>query len=517
MGLRLSAVSAAIGALALAGCANWNAVKKDFMTKHGAAVSIDAKQRAIYSVEVRNGDGATRDVVCAEPSPDAMSSLAANLGLDAASAVKSLGLAFSSQEAAASIGLRTQTIQTLRDAMYRLCEGYAGGALDDVGFVRLQRRYQAVMLGLLAIEQLTGATVANQATLGGKGSARLGNSLGKVSSMITDGRQKQIAAQADVAAKKAAVAAKTKEVADAEAAFKKATDEGQGQETAALKTAREAHKARSDELATLEAARTKAQQAEAVATGDIESLEQLRKELDRASAVGEASAQLSGAANTASGPADSTAAVRIAEAVEKIVTTIVSHDYGKEACMDWLLSRSMRDSFTLGDKRNLSLAELQVEMCREDRKMAHEIELAKIQAKAMVAAVEARAAQLVAAAAPPVDAVAPAAKPQKPAPAPKPQPSPKPLAPPKPPGKPEPQPAKPSPVPAPKPAPAAAAPAPSASSAEPATPTAVPPSPPPVAQQPSSGPLTNPGARIKEIIEGARREEPSKRPTGEPK
>ena len=370
-------------------------------------------------------------------------------------------------------------------------------------FVRLQRRYQAVMLGLLAIEQLTGATVANQATLGGKGSARLGNSLGKVSSMITDGRQKQVAAQADLAAKKSAVAAKTKDVADAEAALKKATEEAQGQETAALKSARETHKARSDELATLEAARTKAQQAEAVATGDLESLEQLRKELDRASAVGEASAQLSGVTNTASGPADSVANVRVAEAVEKIVTTIVSHDYGKEACMDWLLSRSMRDSFTLGDKRNLSLAELQVEMCREDRKMAHEIELAKIQAKAMVAVAETKAAQVVAAPGPLASAVTPAAKPQKPAPAPKkPPPAPANAS-----GKPKPQALSPTPVPAPKPAPAASAPVPAASSSVPAmSASATLPSPPTV-------PSTDPAARIKQIIERAKAEEPTKRPT----
>lgn len=37
-------------------------------------------------------------------------------------------------DATASIGLRTQAISLLRDAYYRLSEGYANQAMDDVAF-----------------------------------------------------------------------------------------------------------------------------------------------------------------------------------------------------------------------------------------------------------------------------------------------------------------------------------------------------------------------------------------------
>jgi len=391
MGSRFNVIVCTLGISTLAGCANFNAVKKDFVLKDGASVSIDAKQRAIFSVKLVDPDGGpSHDVVCAEPSPDALSALAANLGVDLTVAAKSLGLAYGTQEGAASIGLRTQTIQTLRDAMYRLCEGYAGGALDDVGFVRLQRRYQAVMLGLLAIEQLTGATVANQATIGGNGAAKLGNSFGQVSALITDARQKQIVAQATATQKADAVEAKKKDVAVAEAALKKATDEAAGQDTPALRVAKEAQSARGGELAAAEAELAKAKQDVAGATGDLNSLEQLRKEMDRASAVTSASAQLVGATHAAQSATDAEATKRVAQAVENIVTTIVDHDYSREVCMDWMLSRSMRDSFTTNEKRSLSQAQLQYEICLQERLLAQDLALNKQRLDAEVAIASAR-------------------------------------------------------------------------------------------------------------------------------
>ncbi|MCE4554293.1 hypothetical protein [Pelomonas cellulosilytica] len=420
MASRFNVIVCALSAAGLSGCANFNAVKKDFVLTNGASVSIDAKQRALFSVYQPAYDGSSaRNVVCAEPSPDALSALAANLGVDMTVAAKSLGLAYGTQEGAASIGLRTQTIQTLRDAMYRLCEGYAGGALDDVGFVRLQRRYQAVMLGLLAIEQLTGATVANQATIGGNGSARLGNSFGQVSALITDTRQKQLVAQATATQKSAAVDAKKKEVAAAEAALKKATEEAAGQETQGLKDAKGAQAARSGELTAAQAELAKAQQEAALATADLDSLEQLRKEMDRASAVTSASAQLVGATHAAPGPDGTEASRRVAEAVERIVTTIVEHDYSKEACTDWMLSRSMRDTFSTSDNRRLDQAQMQWEMCMQDRQLSHELAQYKLRLDA-----EVRLASTRVAAAEPAPARSSAGKPPgktAPSPAPAPQ------------------------------------------------------------------------------------------------
>lgn len=129
------------------------------------AFFIDAKQRAIFQ------RGA---VTCAEPSPDALSAIAASQGLSVATPDgTSIGQSLSIAEAAGAIGLRTQSIQLMRDHMYRVCEAYSGGALPALTFALLHRRFQTTMVGILAIEQLTGVARAPTVVLGG--SSRVGD------------------------------------------------------------------------------------------------------------------------------------------------------------------------------------------------------------------------------------------------------------------------------------------------------------------------------------------------------
>ncbi len=136
-------------------------------------LSIDAKQRVVI---FSKDEDKKLTVTCAEPSPDALSALSSSLSGGVSDVKVALNLAFSQAESAASIGLRTQSIQLLRDGMYRLCEGYAAGALTNAEFNREQRRYQNLMLSLLAIEQLTGAVVPRQVGLGeGTASASAGD------------------------------------------------------------------------------------------------------------------------------------------------------------------------------------------------------------------------------------------------------------------------------------------------------------------------------------------------------
>ena len=123
------------------------------------AFFIDAKQRAVFQ---RGG------IICAEPSPDALSALAASQGLSVATpAGTTVGQSFSIAEAAGAIGLRTQSIQLMRDHMYRICEGYSSGAISGLAFQLLHRRFQTTMVGILAIEQLTGAVRPPAIVLGG--------------------------------------------------------------------------------------------------------------------------------------------------------------------------------------------------------------------------------------------------------------------------------------------------------------------------------------------------------------
>lgn len=173
-------LAASICLLSLPGCAyltHYNNKEDVGGTQSNTkAVFIDAKQRAVFSTTIErttydeNKKETSKKLVrafCAEPSPDALSALAANVGLSASQKDK-LDLLLNTQmaESAASIGIRTVAIQALRDITYRTCEGYAGGAITDVGLETLLRRFQSTMVSIIAIEQLTGAVRADQVKLG---------------------------------------------------------------------------------------------------------------------------------------------------------------------------------------------------------------------------------------------------------------------------------------------------------------------------------------------------------------
>lgn len=143
----------------------------------GKSIALDAQQRAILSGKrgTKTENNVPQETVwCAEPSPDAITAIGASSGGAFRSEEQQAQLALTLAQQAASIGLRTQSIQLLRDAMYRACEGYLSGAIGKPDFYQLQRRFQNLTLGLLAIEQLTGAVKADQATLTTGGAAGTG-------------------------------------------------------------------------------------------------------------------------------------------------------------------------------------------------------------------------------------------------------------------------------------------------------------------------------------------------------
>jgi len=143
---------------------------------------LDAQQRLVYS----NKGGS----ICAEPSPDAIQSVAASLG--AGVAVPQDGAAAISQalqQSTASTGLRTQSITLMRDALYRICEAAHNGKLTDRDVVQLLQRSQDVTLGVLAIEQLTGAVVAKQIVLGGSANATSSANVANTKSQLDEAKR----------------------------------------------------------------------------------------------------------------------------------------------------------------------------------------------------------------------------------------------------------------------------------------------------------------------------------------
>lgn len=164
---RISMILLAV--MVLTGCASLNSIHRTHDFKKGSAI-IDAKQRVIIARE-----GLEKGVlVCAEPSPDAMSAYAAELagkvGVPDKVAAEFVG---SFHEGSSFVGLRTQSIQLLRDESYRLCEANMNGFINKEEYSILLRRQQRITVALLAIEQLTGAIKPQNISINTKGVVEL--------------------------------------------------------------------------------------------------------------------------------------------------------------------------------------------------------------------------------------------------------------------------------------------------------------------------------------------------------
>ena len=120
-------------------------------------ITVDAKQRHLIMTKVADEDGKEQIRACAEPAPETFAAYSSSFaGL--------LGLAPDKREAQGSLALgetvasleRTQTVNLLREMLYRTCERWLSGALDQAQFVTLGARDHRSMVAVLAIEQLTG-------------------------------------------------------------------------------------------------------------------------------------------------------------------------------------------------------------------------------------------------------------------------------------------------------------------------------------------------------------------------
>ena len=189
-------------------CARLTSIFREFTISGKDGISIDAKQRVVIS---------TKDGICAEPSPDAIQSISAALSGSASYQQISASLASSISESAAYVGLRTQTIQLLRDAMYRVCEAHLSGSITHTQYYREIERFRRSMVTLAAIEELTGTVRAPSVVLAG-GAAQAGS--GKNLVQAQENLQKGIAQEKDAVA---AMDKATEQEKSAKAAVDKAT------------------------------------------------------------------------------------------------------------------------------------------------------------------------------------------------------------------------------------------------------------------------------------------------------
>lgn len=172
-----------IAALLCAGCASLTTYHNKDRIPGGRAqaIAVDAKQRFVLSAP--HGNGKDRILrFCAEPPPDVFTAISSSFGLKAALGTEkarqdiSADIQQALSENAATIG-KTQTVNILREMMYRNCERYLSGAITEDEFIVQAARDQRAIVHVLAIEQLTGAartqaialTTAASATSSGGG------------------------------------------------------------------------------------------------------------------------------------------------------------------------------------------------------------------------------------------------------------------------------------------------------------------------------------------------------------
>ncbi|BBJ24440.1 hypothetical protein [Candidatus Nitrotoga sp. AM1P] len=120
---------------------------------------------------------------CAEPSPDVFSVLgqafSGGASFGQAADPKSMNIdlqaAFSSSEMGSTIS-RTQTINMLKEMMYRTCERFLNGQIGAFEYPIIAARDQRIMTSILAIEQLTGTVLPKPVVIAATGSASTGQS-----------------------------------------------------------------------------------------------------------------------------------------------------------------------------------------------------------------------------------------------------------------------------------------------------------------------------------------------------
>lgn len=315
-------VLCALGLSACASVGNMTAVNKKETLGSGfngkgfspAGVFIDAEQRAVLSN--RRPDKDLR-VVCAEPAPDALSAIAAQAGVSVSDISNAVSAEGGVSEAAANIGLRTQTIQTLRDGFYRVCEAYMNGLSEEQYSIML-RRFQTNMIALLAIEQLTGAVRGGDAVV----SASAGSGM--------DFREQYLQRSAIASAEQTRLGneiARTEEEIDV---LEQVNDQCYGSAEEPGCSGEEVER-RGREIADLKARRRSLENAQAAAIATEETNNRLAETAPSASESN--AGGITGSWPPSPGYPPSFA---VAEAVRDITMAIVQNDYGVQLCFEHL-------------------------------------------------------------------------------------------------------------------------------------------------------------------------------------
>lgn len=292
----------------------------------GLAIHLDAPQRIVFSK-----DG----IVCAEPSPDALQAFATSQGLSVltpSNVTVQLANAFSGN--AGSIGLRTQSITLMREILYRICEASYGKKITDFDVAQLLRRSQDLTLGVLAIEQLSGAVKAQQVAIDTTANADTSANLAATRKNLVSAREDEKnlkdaseKADADLKVQKDKV---TKLTGDLET--EKAKVPPNDSEVTKLQTQLNEAQAESGRLA--ETAKTANANYDDAKTATMRIQQNLGKAMTAATAAASGETTLSG--GEGGSKIDNNTAQHISKATIAIVNKIVNKDHTVDSCISLL-------------------------------------------------------------------------------------------------------------------------------------------------------------------------------------
>ncbi|MFN2100342.1 hypothetical protein [Altererythrobacter sp. MF3-039] len=185
-----------LSAFALSGCAALNSVHWRFSGPEESTVfTTDAMQR--HLIMVKDPEHRGRIKICAEASPDAMSVFTTAMATRGQFSPEGneFESAYSFGQTASTIE-RTQTLNLLRESMFRTCERWLSGALTREQFVALAARDHRSMVAVLAIEQLTGVVKPRATVISGP-AARAAIAQGeKVANLLTTYQKERADAEA---------------------------------------------------------------------------------------------------------------------------------------------------------------------------------------------------------------------------------------------------------------------------------------------------------------------------------
>ncbi len=148
----------------------------------GQFLATDSTLRLIINQDISAGSGMglvePLRIICTEPSPDVVSSIANSFGGSASIFGRGDATLTAEQiKGLVQLGERTATIQLLRDKMYQTCLAYANGAISAASYSLIMSRLDDTIVTLLMGETAGGIIERSLVALGGSAAAEARASL----------------------------------------------------------------------------------------------------------------------------------------------------------------------------------------------------------------------------------------------------------------------------------------------------------------------------------------------------